>query len=111
MHCCYAASPARRHPCSCLSRCGRCLLQDYDRQVSPEEGAELARTHNCLYYETSACTAEGVHEQFLLGLVSTLLGTPQLQQHAQQRAGHNAQAVAVSQQPKEQQASGGCCSY
>ncbi len=80
--------------------------------MSAEEGAELARSNNCLYYETSACTAEGVHEQFLLGLVSTLLGTPQLQQHAQQRAGHNAQAVALGNAQAEQAApGGGCCSY
>jgi hypothetical protein len=53
-----------------------------------------------------------VHEAFLLGLVSTLLGSPQLQQHAQQRAGHNAQALAVGNQQGDQKAAAsGCCGY
>ena len=53
--------------------------KQYEREVSREEGAQLARTFGCEFLETSAKTAQNV-ERLFMTLVRLLRQTKQAEQ-------------------------------
>mmetsp|Transcript_607 Transcript_607/g.1588 ORF Transcript_607/g.1588 Transcript_607/m.1588 type:complete len:129 (-) Transcript_607:110-496(-) len=83
---------------------GNKLDRTSDRQVSKEEGKNFARTHGCLFLETSAkenvAVAQTFHE-----LVLKMLETPAL---VEDSLSSNNKGINVRQQRQEEQ-SGGCC--
>lgn len=49
-----------------------------ERQVTPDEGALVARDHSCLYYETSAKNDLHVQDAVVWGLLAQIMDTPSL---------------------------------
>eukprot|EP00775_Hariotina_reticulata_P007773 gene7773-7971_t len=81
------------------------------RSVSAEEGAAFARTHGCLYKETSAKADtggvdEGVYDALVWGMVCTILDTPSLAKQAGSDSRGRGQQLVLGEGRRRH---GGCC--
>lgn len=76
-------------------------MQDSNREVSREEGADFARKQGCLFVETSAKTNVAVAQAFE-ELVLKIMETPHLLEEGQK-------GVKLGNSSPERQNSGYCC--